>query len=84
MQEGVAGDGTSGMKCVTLTLTIFFHHGLRVDLYKLDQHDQLNLSTNDDDDTPNANEIIIQNEIVRPGPCEVVPLLRFQVFYICL
>ena len=81
MQEGVGGDGTSGMKCVTLTLTI---PSWRVDLYKLDQHDQLNLSINDDDDTPNANEIIIQNEIVRPGPCEVVPLLRFQVFYICL
>ena len=45
-----------------------------MDLYLLDQHDQLKLGTNDDDDIPNANEIIIQNEIVRPGPCEVAPL----------
>ena len=43
-------------------------------MYLLDQHDQLNLGTNYDDDTPNANEIIIQKEIVRPGPCDVAPL----------
>ena len=39
-----------------------FQHELRVDLYLLDQHDQLNLCTKDnsnDDDTPNANEITI-------------------------
>ena len=45
--------------------------------FLLDQQDQLNIGTNDNsnyDDVPNANEIIIQKEIVRVGRCEVAPL----------
>ena len=59
-----------------------FQHGLRVDLYLLDQHDQLNLGTNYDDDTHNAIEIIIQKEIVRPGLCKVAPLWdsRYSIY----
>ena len=47
-----------------------FQHGLRVDLDLVDQHDQLNIDTNDNSnnyDTSKSNAIIIQKEIVPVG-----------------